>query len=165
MPALFNIDILLIPYLFTTYTCLPITCSFLFFYYIHVYSFILYVPKQQSGCGVFFLKEKANLQCNTGHAAEITEQVVFFLKEKPISQATLVMLLRSQSKCHRIISSFTSHLCALQERVIMNKHKIYSANQPNNKGLMHSTFLPPNLVIKEHVTSDWRDTLCITKNP
>ena len=56
----------------------------------------------------FLPQREVNLPSNAGHAAEITEQVFmwcFFLKEKPISQATVVMLLRSQNKCHRIISS------------------------------------------------------------
>ena len=42
---------------------------------------------------------------------------------------------------HRDISPLTSHPCALPECIIMNELKIYSANQPNNKELVHSTFL------------------------
>ena len=117
-----------------------------FFQCIHVYSFIVYVPKQQSRCGVFSLKEKA------------------------ISLATLVMLLISQSKClctqaavkmwcflpqrESILLKNAGHAAEITEQVsphhlpphlcAVKKLKIYSANQPNDKGLMHSTFLPPN---------------------
>ena len=73
-----------------------------------------------------------------------------------ISLATLVMLPRSQSICHHISSLITSRLCALREHVIMKKLKIYSANQPNDIGLMHSTALPPNQYVSS--TSDQRTT-------
>ena len=65
----------------------------------------------------FLPKRGSNLLNNAGHTAEITEQVSLPL---------------------------TSHLCALQERIMMKKLKIYSANQPKNIGLVHNTFLPPN---------------------
>ena len=54
-----------------------------------VYSFILYVPKQQP-CkmwGVFLQLRESNLLSNTGHAAEITEQVFMwcFLPQREVN--------------------------------------------------------------------------------
>ena len=80
-----------------------------------------------------------------------------------ISLATLVMLPRSQSTCHHISSLLTSHLCALREHIIMKKLKIYySANQPNDIGLMHGTGLPPNQYVSS--TSDKKMETTIPNN-
>ena len=72
--ALSNISILIT--LFVYLQLIPVSqWPVLFFQCIHVYSFIVYLPKQQSRCGVFSLKEEA------------------------ISLTMLVTLLKSQSKC------------------------------------------------------------------
>ena len=82
--ALSNISILIT--LFVYLQLIPVSqWPILFFQCIHVYSFIVYLPKQQSRCGVFSLKEEV------------------------ISLTMLVTLLRSQSKC-RYPSPHTSVL-------------------------------------------------------
>ena len=72
--TLSNISILIT--LFVYLQLIPVSqWPVLFFQCIHVYSFIVYLPKHQSRCGIFSLKEEA------------------------ISLTMLVTLLRSQSKC------------------------------------------------------------------
>ena len=97
---LYRIFVSLLPYLFI-YN-LHLSPNNLFFC-IHVDSFMLYVPKQQSRC-VFLQQRESKLLSNTGHAAEITEQV----------------------SPHHLPPHFTPLCSAI--RIIMNKLKIYSAN-------------------------------------
>ena len=95
---------------------------------------------------VFLQQRESNLLSNAGHTAEITEQVFMwcFLPQREVnlpSNAGHAAEITEQVSPHHLLP--TSYLCALQERIIMNKLKIYSATQPNNKRLVHSTFPPP----------------------
>ena len=111
----------------------------------------------------FLPQREVNLPSNAGHAAEITEQVFMwcFLPQREVnlpSNAGHAAEITEQVSLHHLLP--TSYLCALQERIIMNKLKIYFANQPNSKGLVHSTFLPLNPVSRNQGTTISETNIC-----
>ena len=100
---LYRIFVSLLPYLFI-YN-LHLSPNNLFFC-IHVDSFMLYVPKQQSRC-VFLQQRESKLLSNTGHAAEITEQLSVTASSSPTLHTSVLYNTHHNEQTQNLLCKLT----------------------------------------------------------